>query len=431
MQFLKLKLPGAYLDAFFYRGHLYLLTEENTLQVLDWNRLIERVFPAPNGSEIDPLAAMIWTNNSLVHKHRNLIDKHRNLIDWTQYDEFKNMPLKNLQGMDGTVLYPEENEYNEFDLGPERFHTLELYYSHVWLLGEESVSYVKTGPGHIKGKCSNIYRVLDDCAYSLGARSETLWITSPDLVHVISIRDISSRRVKVEFGKEKALSISANHIGWHWGDVVMTSDFDFQTSIWMHISRQNVKAQNVMDADPVYTNREQILEEYFTGKEVPTEKKNSTFCEIAPDIGKAQRLYCSRERAVGVSPDHSVQAFHWGYDLKPEQNGLSAYTISNPNVERVLIGTFGWIIEETSGVLLIDKIKKRRLYNKEPTQVRTFPSAHWYENLVVIVGDEDIEVIAILDYDFLIPKKLQDVNIGRKSEFFFDRYNQYSTGGGF
>ena len=46
MQFLKLKLPGAYLDAFFYRGHLYLLTEENTLQVLDWNRLIERIFPA-------------------------------------------------------------------------------------------------------------------------------------------------------------------------------------------------------------------------------------------------------------------------------------------------------------------------------------------------------------------------------------------------
>ena len=28
MQFLKLKLPGAYLDAFFYRGHLYLLTAE-------------------------------------------------------------------------------------------------------------------------------------------------------------------------------------------------------------------------------------------------------------------------------------------------------------------------------------------------------------------------------------------------------------------
>ena len=67
MQFLKLKLPGAYLDAFFYRGHLYLLTEENTLQVLDWNRLIERAFPAPNGSGIDPLAAMILTNNSLVH----------------------------------------------------------------------------------------------------------------------------------------------------------------------------------------------------------------------------------------------------------------------------------------------------------------------------------------------------------------------------
>ncbi|MDE2830854.1 MAG: hypothetical protein OXN20_12100 [Gemmatimonadota bacterium] len=425
MQFLKLKLPGAYLDAFFYRGHLYLLTEENTLQVLDWNRLIERVFPAPDRSGTDPLAAMILTNNSLAHGRMNP-------IYWTQYDEFKNILLKNLQEMSDTVLYPEENECNEFDLGPERFHTLELYYSHVWLLGEESVSYVKTGPGHVKGKCSKLYRVLDDCACSLGTRAKTLWVMSPDLVHVISIRDISPRRVKVEFGKEKALSVSANHIGWHWGDVVMTSDFDFQTSIWMQVSRQNVKAQNVMDADPVYTNREQILEEYFTGQEVPTEKKNSSFYEIALDIGKSQRLYCSRERAVGVSPDHSVQAFHWGYDLELEQNGLSAYTISNPNAERVLIGTFGWIIEETSGVLLIDKIKKRRLYKKEPTQVRTFPSAHWYENLVVIVGDEDIEVIAILDYDFLMPKKLQDVNIGRKSEYFLDRYRQYSTtGGGF
>ena len=425
MQFLKLKLPGAYLDAFFYRGHLYLLTEENTLQVLDWNRLIERVFPTPDRSGIDPLAAMILTNNSLVHEDRRP-------IDWTQYDEIKNVLLKNLQRMNDTVLYPAKNERNEFDLGPERFHTLELYYSHVWLLGEESVSYVKTGPGHVKGKCSKIYRVIDDCAYSLGANSSSLWIMSPDWVHVVSIRDISPRRVKMKFGEENALSLSANHIGWHWGDVVMTSDFDFQTSIWMHVSRQNVRAQNVMDADPVYTNREQILEEYSTGKKLPTGEKDSSFYEIAPDIGKSQRLYCSRERAVGVSPDHSVQAFHWGYDLELEQNGLSDYTISNPNVERVLIGTFGWIIEETSGVLLIDKIKKRRLYKKEPTQVRTFPSAHWYENLVVIVGDEDIEVIAILDYDFLMPKKLQDVNIGRKSEFFLNKYKRHSTtGGGF
>ena len=416
MQFLKLKLPGAYLDAFFYRGHLYLLTEENTLQVLDWNRLIERIFPAPDRSGIDPLAAMILTNNSLVHEDRRP-------IDWTQYDEIKNVLLRNLQQMDGTVLYPAKNERNEFDLGPERFHTLELYYSHVWLLGEESVSYVKTGPGHVKGKCSKIYRVLDDCAYSLGANSSSLWIMSPDWVHVVSIRDISPRRVKMKFGEEKALSLSANHIGWHWGDAVMTSDFDFQTSIWMRVSHNKA-----MEYDP----REQILEEYYTGKELPTGEKNSSFYEIAPDIGKSQRLYCSRERAVGVSPDHSVQAFNWGFDLEIEQNGLSTYTVSNPNVERVLVGTFGWIIEETSGVLLVDKIKKRRLYKKEPTQVRTFPSAHWYENLVVIVGDEDIEVIAILDYDFLMPKKLQDVKIGRKSEFFLNKYQRYSTtGGGF
>ena len=418
MQFLKLKLPGAYLDAFFYRGHLYLLTEENTLQVLDWNRLIERVFPAPDGIGIDPLAAMILTNNALAHEDRRL-------IDWTQYDDFKNILLTNLQRMDGTVLSPEKDECNEFDLGPERFHTLELYYSHVWLLGEESVSYVKTGPGHVEGKCSRIYRVLDDCAYSLGAGAETLWIMSPNLVHVVSIRNISPRRVKVEFGEEKELSISANHIGWHWGDVVMTSDFDFHTSIWMRVSHQNVMADN-----PAYIDRRQILRNNSTGKELPAEEKDSSFYEIAPDIGKSQRLYCSRERAVGVSPDHSVQAFHWGFDLKPKQNGLSAYTISNPNVERVLIGTFGWIIEEPSGVLLRDKIKKRRLYNKEPTQVRTFPAAHWYENMVLIVGDEDIEVIAILDYDFLMPKKLRDVNIGRKSEFFSNRYKHRSTIGG-
>ena len=159
-----------------------------------------------------------------------------------------------------------------------------------------------------------------------------------------------------------------------------------------------------MDADPVYTDREQILEEYATGKEVSTENKNSSFYEIAPDIGKSQRLYCSRERAVAVITRSLCTGFPLGIDLEIEQNGLSAYTISKPNVERVLIGTFGWIIERNIWCSLIDKIKKRRLYKKEPTQVRTFPSAHWYENLVVIVGDEDIEVIAILDYDFLMPK---------------------------
>lgn len=178
MQFLKLKLPGAYLDAFFYRGHLYLLTAENTLQLLDWNRLIKRVFPAQNKSGTDPLAAMVLTNNALAHEARCL-------MDWAQYDGFKKVLLENLQQMDGTVLFPKEAERNEFDLGTERFHSIELFRSHVWLIGEEGVSYVKAGTGHAKGKCSRIYRVLDDCAFSIGVNSQSLWVMSPEWLHVV------------------------------------------------------------------------------------------------------------------------------------------------------------------------------------------------------------------------------------------------------
>ena len=79
---------------------------------------------------------------------------------------------------------------------------------------------------------------------------------------------------------------------------------------------------------------------------------------------------------------------------------------------------------------MIDKIKKTKLYENEPTQVRTFPSASWYENMVVVVGDGEIEIIAILDYDFLMPKELRDVRIGRLSQFFSDKYRRYPTMGG-
>ena len=419
MQFLKLKLPGAYLDAFFYRGYLYLLTEENTLQLLDWNRLIERVFSAPNKDGIDPLAAMVLTNNALAHKDRCL-------MVWAQYDWFKNALLKKLQQMDGTVLFPKRDERNEFDLGTERFHTIELFRSHVWLVGEEGVSYVKAGPGHVTGKrkVPQIYRVLDDCAFSIGVNSDSLWVLSPEWLHVVPVCDISPRRVRVEFGAEEAVPISANHIGWHWGDAVITSDFDFHTSVWMAVS-------NGHDAvgDSAHLERDQILRENSTGRRLPTGKADAHFCEIELDIGRPQRLYCNRERAVGVSPNHTVQAFDWAFNLQRTQNELAEYTISNPDAERVLIGTFGWVVEETSGVLLIDKIKKTKLYENEPTQVRTFPSACWYENMVVVVGDDGIEIIAILDYDFLMPEELRDVRIGRQSQFFSDKYKR-SMGGG-
>ena len=440
MQFLKLKLPGAYLDAFFYQGHLYLLTAENTLQLLDWNRLIERVFPAKNKSGTDPLAAMVLTNNALAHEDRCF-------MDWAQYDGFKKVLLENLQQMDGTVLCPKEDERNEFDLGTERFHSIELFRSHVWLIGEEGVSYVKAGPGHAKGKCSRIYRVLDDCAFSIGVNSQSLWVMSPEWLHVVPICDISPRRVRVEFGEENAVPISANHIGWHWGDAVITSDFDFHTSIWMAVSNGHDRAgdsffderaryrrpvSNGYDKAGVsaHLERDQILRNNFTGRRLPTGKADAHFCEIELDIGQPQRLYCSRERAVGVSPKHTVQAFNWAFNFQRTQNGLADYTISTPDVERVLIGTFGWVVEETSGVLLIDKIKKTKLYESEPTQVRTFPSASWYENMVVVVGDDEIEIIAILDYDFLMPKKLRDVHIGRLSQFFSNKYKRYPTMGG-
>ena len=271
MQFLKLKLPGAYLDAFFYRGYLYLLTEENTLQLLDWNRLIERVFPAPNKDGIDPLAAMVLTNNALAHKDRCL-------MVWAQYDWFKNALLKKLQQMDGTVLFPKRDERNEFDLGTERFHTIELFRSHVWLVGEEGVSYVKAGPGHVTGKrkVPQIYRVLDDCAFSIGVNSDSLWVLSPEWLHVVPVCDISPRRVRVEFGAEEAVPISANHIGWHWGDAVITSDFDFHTSVWMAVS-------NGHDAvgDSAHLERDQILRENSTGRRLPTGKADvSHFCPL-------------------------------------------------------------------------------------------------------------------------------------------------------
>ena len=325
----------------------------------------------------------------------------------------------------GTVLCPKEDERNEFDLGPERFHTIELFRSHVWLIGEEGVSYVKAGPGHAKGKCSRIYRVLDDYAFSIGVNSQSLWVMSPEWLHVVPICDISSKRVRVEFGEEEAVPISANHIGWHWGDAVITSDFDFHTSIWMAVSNGYEATGNF-----AHLERDQILRTYSTGRRLPAGKADAHFCEIALDIGRPQRLYCSRERAVGVSHHHTVQAFNWAFNFQRTQNGLADYAISTPDAERVLIGTFGWVVEETSGVLLIDKIKKTKLYENEPTQVRTFPSASWYENMVVVVGDGEIEIIAIFDYDFLMPKELRDVRIGRLSQFFSDKYRRYPTMGG-
>ena len=38
--------------------------------------------------------------------------------------------------------------------------------------------------------------------------------------------------------------------------------------------------------------------------------------------------------------------------------------------------------------------------------------------------------IAILDYDFLMPEKLRDVQIGRLSQFFSDEYKRYLAMGG-
>lgn len=406
MPFLKLYLPGTFLDAQLYRGHLYLLTEDNRLRILNWDELISRTFPGPGGQP-DPLAQLVLRENSLAHTDRRL-------LDWVVYDPFKNELSTRLNSFRERELAPIAEEFYEFDLGNSRFHTFEMYYSHAWFAGEDSAGYLQAGPGYRRGRHSRLYPIFNGRAFSLSLNRRLLWLLSPNGTFVSKIGGIASDRVSVDMSALQLLGVEATNVGWHWGDVVLTNEGTHQSRVWAeHWHKPNTSER----LKSIHEARERIISELDTGHGFDVDPRFS-YREIALDVASRHRLFCSRERAVGISAENDVAAFEWDYGLQVAENGLANFTAHIDEAERVLISTFGWIVESPMRVQLVSRLGVNTVFDGEAVQVRTFPETHWYENIALVIDDSVLHIIAVLDYDFLLPQDRRTPQLGRRSEIF-------------
>lgn len=403
MQFLKATLPGQYLDGFLYRGHLYLLRDDSSLMLVNWDELISKRCPGP-GNRVDPLAELLFIDNSLAR-----IDSR--ILHWSGYPVVQNL-FRTLMADYADIDLSLDNELSPYDLGSGAIHSMELYYSHLWLAGEEGVSVCQLGPGYgRKGQRSRINRVISEHTYSITPEKGFIWVAQRDATIGLPLTGVASNRVGISFGNAWELPFSALSVGWHWSDPTFSSRDNLSSRAFMRA--------NWLESDRENDSNEQRQTACLSPGDV-IESGNKSYLEI--DLGDLtqSRLFCSRDRVVTQSST-GLSAIDWSYGFSRSDLSVPEKRSEHGLPERVLISTFGWVVEGSTGVAVYTRQGCSSLAQGEVVQVRTFPSSIRYENMILVVFDDRIEIYSVLDYDFLLTPDMRVPSIGRRSEFYAQR----------
>lgn len=415
MRVLSTRISGEYLDAFLYRGHIYLLCVDSRLEIINWDEMMKRAHPSPYG-DIDPLAEVLFVNNSLSY-HSSLFDR------LAQDPSIRNVLQDKLDSYKETNCKPNSSETFTVDLDGLTAHTLELYYSHVWLAGENGAYVLQCGPGYRKKRSrSKITTITHDRTYTVVPDRRFAWLSQPGCTLGFPLEDMSTNRVGVAFGRPWELNYSALSVGWHWSDPAIVSRDDFSTRIFVRahwLEEGHDSSSLPSNAKQKIVARKAAAAQHQIGDPIRLSDRQS-YIEI--DLGGQcrGRLFCSRERAILQRTDTLIPS-EWHYDLSFDFKTLRGFGARADGVERVLLSTFGWVAEHSDSIEVFSRHGRSSLVESEVVQVRSFPSSIRYENIVIVVFDDRVEVLALADYDFLNDPRSVGKRIGRRSEYFARR----------
>lgn len=418
MQFLKATVPGEYLDGFLYRGHLYLLRIDSSMVLVNWDELVSARCPGPD-AQVDPLAEMLFIDNSLARTDRRL-------LRWSGYRAlraFFNKRLLAYQDVDFSIRGP----VTPVDLGPRAVHSIELYFSHLWLAGEAGVGVCQYGPGfREKGRRSRIEQVISGHSFSATPERRFLWVSQRGMTVGFPIERIASDRVGVTFRRPWELPFSALSVGWHWSDPTFASRDELRSRAFMRAPWLEPAEPNdyPFAEDDDMTEQRKAAASVSSGDAIMIGGKQSYLEVELGDLARS-RVFCSRERAV-VQKSSGLTALDWKYDFSRSDLGVSEERSEHGDPERVLISTFGWVVEGSLGVAAYTRQGCTSLARGDVIQVRTFPSSVRYENIVLVVLEDRIEILSVLDYDFLLAPGDRVPSIGRRSEFYSKRQDDSS-----
>ena len=420
MRFLRATIRGEYIDAFLYRGHLYLLRPNSSLQIINWDAVASRVYQGPDG-DIDPLAELVMTNNSLARQDKRI-------LRWSVYDDLREMFLRRLQDYIDFEISPTASESREVDLNGVVAHSIELYYSHVWLVGENGIHVMQCGPGYAgRADRSRITSITNHRTFAVIPERRFLWVCEPLCTIGFPIEDIASRRVTVTLGQPWELDFASLGVGWHWSDPALVARDNWRTKVFVR-SPWCDRVENESEYESGYYRTEDETTRHRKEKALSTQigdpvfvGRGRSFIEVDPGPARDGRLFCSRERAILQHDGERLDPYQWSYDLEFSQENLSQYSSVDSGVERILISTFGWLLERSDQIDVVTKWGRLNLATDEVIQVRVFPSSIRYENIILLIHDDLVEIIALLDYDFTVSPSERLPSVGRNSEFYARR----------
>ena len=419
MQFLRGTVPGQYLDGFLYRGHLYLLRRDSSLELVDWDELVSTRFPGPD-NQIDPLAELVFVNNSLAH-----VDQR--MLRWSGYPELRQFFEKRLKAY-RNIDFSIDGHATRVDLGGRAVHSLEIYFSHLWLAGESGVAVCQCGPG-FRGRRprSQLSNVISGHSFSATPERRFVWVAQRGATVGLPVEEIASNRVGVRFGSAWELPFSTLSVGWHWSDPTFASRDDLSSRAFVRASwlEPNETTDLRLRRDEQVTQQRRAAVREDAGNVILVDGKRAYLEIELGDLGRG-RLFCSRERAV-VQDSKGLTALDWKYDFSRSKLNVAEVRSQHGSPERVLISTFGWVVEGETGVSAYTRFGCIPLVRGEVVQVRTFPSSLRYENIVLIVLEDHVEIVSTLDYDFLLPPLERVSSIGRRSEFYSSRPDDRSA----
>ena len=379
MNLVKIRIPGKYYDSQIYSGRLYLWCTDNSIRVLNWDRLINDI-SVENRLRI-ALECAFRRSDYLYGTHWNMI---------FQDEEIRSVITQKFEDLSQLDIEIDEEKIRQAEIKHQE-NPLPFLHTDLTIYNEKL--YVSSRSGVFQTTCNKKNK------YPVSTRPVKRW-------------DAAVLGLSASYG---SLNLSAGHDGLFELEIENRFDWSFKSqepqqlsklhsssSNWLYYSIFNTShlgAGSLLDYEKKRGSfsRQDFFSARTLRKEITTDEIFGNECYTWGMQDKICQVYNNKIKVV--------QYFPWN-DEDNRINLLGELDIMSYKGGIVSGNTavYGVIIECDNGLIVLDSNLRSSWIDGEPINWRIFPRSKFYENHLHVIFDEYIDIYSF-NNDYFVDQK--------------------------
>lgn len=390
MKAIKLKLFNDITDAYYYMGKLFVLTESRLLKTIDNQDFFQRYLQTNDSYENSMLQKVFFSNDQLLQQEQYAKDyEYSNRFDlfWNKYSNKK-------------FEIQIEDEHLSLVCELPQLEALDfvIYAQRAYLANRDGMFECKMSiDGNRVQNVGGFQRVFDAKSININPRAGHLLVsTKSDGLFSASLSGFESQ---LRIG-DTPIEASSVRTGW--------VNYDFVN--YRNHTQAEFISNDVEDDKSGETNWFKIEDNSYNDKKITkiAAKKEDISADIAGSSRDSEVIFSfnSLSKSFAVTNDGKIHYSSFmrnsndnrrlnkflsfrniKFDIQKLGRPLSAHTVSG-----------GTVYEFFDQVILLKNGKFELLSNFECSQVRTFASSKWFQNITLTLGETCLEVHSIFPY---------------------------------